>query len=1293
MSDNVIFLDAFTDVNNTPATLHIPTVAGPFVNGYRTSAAFADGLVSDNKLKLRNDLSSYQYITTPSSSLYTLAYPYFVWLNGKADSNGQVSFSVGNNAVPSSFITLTLTVDGVARVEMKKYTGSTLNTNYTFSVNVSQTEHTIGLFVQNGVVTFIVDGQQVNTQSVLTFNQISNISPGIAAISSSGAYVNAVGINDNATLSKSTNDTFISDMLAVIPTSSSIVDAPIVISAATASNVNDFNTYSESFVDYIDEIKPFHTKIRQITTRVDIQDSMTVETSDSAPFIKITQNGVWDFNNSGISQFSFISDGNQVEIPLPEINFPKFSLNTFLPSQYPTAYDPPSDGLSWDDGHVTSSRKRGVTDETFFTPTYKGMLTRLYPSYGPNASYPYAMDINYEAGVMFDDRANAYGISSTPSVYNNGSAVSGSDYTYSKYSPHNLQPFSETSDGWSGGAGLTFSSGMFLNCGSTVVFFPTGTTATAATRNATSAVQWSYTAGQEYVASVLVKLSRALTGSEQIVIAVGGSYPTTQYTITSANSTQFTGLFGKQIVINLPVTGGATTGLCCFIISYGSVLALGSDLTVNMAQMMINKGDTPTFFVKTDQYPHLPVNNTYSVYVKNLTKTVYATPLDYGDHNLFPNSESNAGGWTTNATSVAPTLNSTTLNGKNAVSSTFFSAEPNSQLYSINTWRFLNKFEYVLSFRIKLSRPLVGTEQLMIRGENTMLFLAYIDAASSTQFTGTNGGIFSTYNDATMYVNDVDSRVFILNSSPLLSDVTITVTEVQVNYGRTRCNYLNTDGVPYYGNQATAFGQLINLRKSDSTKTLVDVGAAALALAAVSFNAAPDSFVVRYESGTGRYPVQFHQGSYVTVNGVQQIFGTDYVVESTRNAIQFLAGKHPTSNQALRFNIFTVDKMFFAETSPFSVNLIGELESPGTWVLNGYDETALDDAPYGFTVYGTSQYFSDMWTVTIDTSLQTKYSSFVFTNLSPSVTNKPTLQNFRVLGQAVTGDVWHIVASGPWAVKVYKNSSTNIDYVSLGETYNNGSITFTLDRNWVSYYWTPDENRYQDFSLAGYGLQNVISHDPTDFQVNINLKAQHGTLPAPSPTNAHGVMTNQLGYLKVTNDNGVHSYSFMMTSPPSVGTMVNIAVEQHTQSVNDLSLGTNDVLNLIEALYEKDTALSVSSNMGGVIDHGSPTFPHYTPVSQVGKIYDDLTMNVTTNGVPRLIHTVNLNTLANGYLQDVAVNDLIIQFAPGHSTSFTVYPETYSPGWTPLTPDATIVEPGRIVIKFNTARTFMVEFT
>jgi hypothetical protein len=44
-------------------------------------------------------------------------------------------------------------------------------------------------------------------------------------------------------------------------------------------------------------------------------------------------------------------------------------------------------------------------------------------------------------------------------------------------------------------------------------------------------------------------------------------------------------------------------------------------------------------------------------------------------------------------------------------------------------------------------------------------------------------------------------------------------------------------------------------------------------------------------TNTGRYHVNFHQGSRVYVNNFKKIQGIDYIVSPRRNRIQFLAGK------------------------------------------------------------------------------------------------------------------------------------------------------------------------------------------------------------------------------------------------------------------------------------------------------------------------------------------------------------------------------------------------------------------
>jgi hypothetical protein len=95
---------------------------------------------------------------------------------------------------------------------------------------------------------------------------------------------------------------------------------------------------------------------------------------------------------------------------------------------------------------------------------------------------------------------------------------------------------------------------------------------------------------------------------------------------------------------------------------------------------------------------------------------------------------------------------------------------------------------------------------------------------------------------------------------------------------------------------------------------------------------------------TGRYAVPYHQGSRVTVDGTLLTFGTNYIVEKSRDFIQFLPvhsvpvydilgnvsytsvpNSWPSEGQNIEINIFRSDRLFICWQDPFNYKTIQDV--------------------------------------------------------------------------------------------------------------------------------------------------------------------------------------------------------------------------------------------------------------------------------------------------------------------------------------------------------------------------------
>lgn len=195
---------------------------------------------------------------------------------------------------------------------------------------------------------------------------------------------------------------------------------------------------------------------------------------------------------------------------------------------------------------------------------------------------------------------------------------------------------------------------------------------------------------------------------------------------------------------------------------------------------------------------------------------------------------------------------------------------------------------------------------------------------------------------------------------------------------------------------------------------------------------------------TGRYAVPYHQGCRVRVNDVPQTFRTNYVVDKTRSFIQFLPGFHPASTDLLYFNLFRSDKIFVSWQDPFA--------------------------------YGTSP---DVFTITVNAD---RSLSIIFTNAQPG-TNKATIQNASITSAANVGDVWSVTASSAWSFVVQKITplSSTVKPALFKTPYDDGVLSFTVDRVWTNPYAIPGSVIVPANALVSGELYTIVSVGTTDF--------------------------------------------------------------------------------------------------------------------------------------------------------------------------------------------------------------------
>ena len=334
------------------------------------------------------------------------------------------------------------------------------------------------------------------------------------------------------------------------------------------------------------------------------------------------------------------------------------------------------------------------------------------------------------------------------------------------------------------------------------------------------------------------------------------------------------------------------------------------------------------------------------------------------------------------------------------------------------------------------------------------------------------------------------------------------------------------------------------------------------------------------ESGT--YMVPFHNGSYITVEGVEQVFGIDYIVSGNRNAIQFLAGKHPQNGDDIRINYFNVDRLFIALIKPYDINITYGLDD------NSYDKFLYDEITSNGNLYNT-----DYFELVVDSSLPGGYSLTFFNTVDG--TNKATIQDVHIYPGAPDGEKWTMLAIAPNALSVTGSITGNSGKAFYRKRYDNGKIAFTIKTTFLPYYMVPDNPQpplpsppvgdTATYSDIDFDLFNVFtfagSRDTQDYLINLNLSSTHGISDdfnsQPISYFDDPVDLTPFGTISVDKNK---KYYFELTDTPPLGSVIEFRIEQNTQYntwvqvqmketliINDIEL-FSDIVDIVRNGYD-----------------------------------------------------------------------------------------------------------------------------
>ena len=186
---------------------------------------------------------------------------------------------------------------------------------------------------------------------------------------------------------------------------------------------------------------------------------------------------------------------------------------------------------------------------------------------------------------------------------------------------------------------------------------------------------------------------------------------------------------------------------------------------------------------------------------------------------------------------------------------------------------------------------------------------------------------------------------------------------------------------------------------------------------------------------------------------------------------------------------------------------LSNLSIPSSSIIVGNSYKVLSIGTTNFTLIGGVNTIGTSFTATgvgtgTGTVAPTMTCSVVFTNTELN-TQKAVLTNVAVTGGANVGDVWTLTASSHWTFNVQKTTPLNstITSASFKTPYNDGVLSFIIDRTWANYYVTDTESYYSYFieqdanSYVGYDMLPLgisDTYDQTEFFSDLSIVSEHG---------------------------------------------------------------------------------------------------------------------------------------------------------------------------------------------------------
>lgn len=304
-----------------------------------------------------------------------------------------------------------------------------------------------------------------------------------------------------------------------------------------------------------------------------------------------------------------------------------------------------------------------------------------------------------------------------------------------------------------------------------------------------------------------------------------------------------------------------------------------------------------------------------------------------------------------------------------------------------------------------------------------------------------NGNVVTVTYDLYLKTDTVEAERF------LFSDVITTV------------NGLQSGSIEVWGNTVTIFNVTRDLDVDPNSTYSIE------AVYQLLYKY-PDRVQVFYLN-THRYAVSFHQGSQIDVDGVRQVFGQHYTIDSTRGFIQFLPEHAPSNESLIHIRLFKSDRIYISCNIPFA---------PSNRA--GYDMQKYEEYPYDYT--------GDFFYLTVDRSTNEGYI-LEFFNSDVSAGQKGELKVLSIDQSVPDGTEYLIECIDYWRFSVRRVIPTpgSPQILNFKDHFDNGEISLSLQNTWSEYVIEQDTNSYHDYKMVDF-------HDEAEFFSDLSIQHQHG---------------------------------------------------------------------------------------------------------------------------------------------------------------------------------------------------------